>query len=205
MYCPYCGRLVPDDAKFCPYCGYSLKPSLQRDSAPATKNNLNKPTKILSAGRIGGVFAVVSLLVPMYLATFTFSFNTGIINLGNFHVSEAVWFLFSYVSYAQQTQFVVYYSVLDAFGFVLIVLGALLMLINKSYSGKIGGALGLIGTISASLSMIYGANTVQYVIPTIQVLTISNYQYFPIGIIFAFIGGALGLLSMPKSEQTTNL
>ncbi len=187
-FCPYCGKQVSEDVKFSPYCGHNLK---------TINGSTQKPAQIYST--IGGIFAAISLFVPIYLTSFSINFFMDI----NYKLNAAVWFLFSYISSAQYSHFLIYYYAPYTIGFTAVVVGTLLMLFDRSYSGKIGGALVLFGVISASIGMIYGASTVATQLGIsvfgVQAMKITNYQYFPVGMIFAFIGGSLGIISMPKT------
>jgi membrane protein YdbS with pleckstrin-like domain len=40
MYCPKCGKEVPDEAMFCPYCGYKLKEDVKKSSAQKSEKKL---------------------------------------------------------------------------------------------------------------------------------------------------------------------
>ena len=46
MYCPNCGRQIPDDANICPYCGFQVRAFLQQAYPPPVKPPPSRPLSI---------------------------------------------------------------------------------------------------------------------------------------------------------------
>ena len=67
MFCPNCGRQIPDGSKFCPYCGISLE---ERVSVPKAKSSSRNTSKIIISIFLtivilaGGLFAFSKLIKP---------------------------------------------------------------------------------------------------------------------------------------------
>jgi TM2 domain-containing membrane protein YozV len=58
MFCPKCGKEVPDTASFCPYCGASLKPAETVKAEPvnntgASSDQAYVQRSVLAAGLLG--------------------------------------------------------------------------------------------------------------------------------------------------------
>ena len=58
MYCPNCGKEIPDGAKFCPYCGINLNNKI--DEHKQNNEIINQPSE--SKGIISKLFALLGLI-----------------------------------------------------------------------------------------------------------------------------------------------
>ena len=64
MYCPNCGKKIPDQAKFCGYCGSPV-------TAPAEPQNPEPRKPARKKGKIAGIIiAVAAILILVPLALF---------------------------------------------------------------------------------------------------------------------------------------
>jgi DNA-directed RNA polymerase subunit RPC12/RpoP len=65
MYCPSCGRQIPDDANICPYCGFQVRVFLQQPH-PTAKPPPSRPVTLTIAAILLAVFGFLDLLSGAY-------------------------------------------------------------------------------------------------------------------------------------------
>ncbi|MGC9000874.1 WG repeat-containing protein, partial [Caldisericum sp.] len=63
MFCPNCGRQIPDGSKFCPYCGASLEGKYV-ESKPKRKSTTIIIPLILILVLLFGLFALIKFIKP---------------------------------------------------------------------------------------------------------------------------------------------
>ena len=74
MFCPNCGRQIPDGSKFCPYCGASLEGSGVTVPKSKSSRSIAKiiiPIVLVIVILAGGLFAFVKFIKPNIIS------NTG--------------------------------------------------------------------------------------------------------------------------------
>jgi DNA-directed RNA polymerase subunit RPC12/RpoP len=65
LYCPSCGRQIPDDANICPYCGFQVRVFLQQPH-PTAKPPPSRPVTLTIAAILLAVFGFLDLLSGAY-------------------------------------------------------------------------------------------------------------------------------------------
>jgi len=66
VYCPSCGRQIPDDANICPYCGFQVRVFLQQAHPPPAKPQPSRPVTLTIAAILLAVFGLLDLLSGAY-------------------------------------------------------------------------------------------------------------------------------------------
>ncbi|MEM2238874.1 MAG: zinc ribbon domain-containing protein [Candidatus Bathyarchaeia archaeon] len=70
MYCPRCGRQVPDDANICPYCGFQVRSFLQYGYPTPTPLQPHRPLSISIAAVLLGLFGFLSVVSSVFILLF---------------------------------------------------------------------------------------------------------------------------------------
>jgi len=80
MFCPNCGRQIPDGSKFCPYCGASLEGNVTSQSSP--KGSSSFLDVLIS------ITAIVSLIFSIVILIGALSVNSRMSFLVNSIISQ---------------------------------------------------------------------------------------------------------------------
>jgi predicted nucleic acid-binding Zn ribbon protein len=78
MFCPNCGRQIPDGSKFCPYCGASLEG--KEVNIPKSKSSRS----------------IAKIIVPIILVIVILAGLFGIVKLIKHQQSSSIWPMFRY-------------------------------------------------------------------------------------------------------------
>jgi len=67
VYCPSCGRQIPDDANICPYCGFQVRLLLQQAYPPPVKPQPSRPLSISIAAFLLALIGFLSVISGAFM------------------------------------------------------------------------------------------------------------------------------------------
>jgi uncharacterized membrane-anchored protein len=65
MFCPNCGKEIPDGSKFCPYCGAKLEGNVTSQSSPKESSPSNEYLVSQKTSSGGGYFSFRTMITPI--------------------------------------------------------------------------------------------------------------------------------------------
>ena len=81
MFCKYCGKELPDDAKFCPNCGARLEDEVIPNEVTFVETSPEQPTETPKSTKVWDVFAKIGLTLGIINMSMCLLFAIGFNNV----------------------------------------------------------------------------------------------------------------------------